>query len=79
MVKKTVAILLQNSLHIFSVYVGRLQESLPDIGFHAKKYVNSRWCYDTPGVVNPQQVNYIVTSDKLYPLTNATGKCKKGL
>ncbi len=35
---------------------GRLEESLPEVGYKEQTYKFGRWCYDTPGVVNPEQV-----------------------
>jgi nitric oxide-associated protein 1 len=30
-----------------------------------KKYVNSKWCFDTPGVVQPQQILNLLTTEEL--------------
>ena len=34
--------------------------------FDISEYKNSRWCYDTPGVVNPQQVGSLLPKPRTF-------------
>ena len=35
---------------------GRQRSQVPEPDLDEREYVRSRWCYDSPGLLNPQQV-----------------------
>ncbi|XP_055618225.1 nitric oxide-associated protein 1 [Toxorhynchites rutilus septentrionalis] len=44
---------------------GSAQAPLLTLNEKSETYINSKWCYDTPGVVQPDQITNLLTTDEL--------------
>lgn len=45
--------------------MGRGDDSVLSINEQSKDYINSKWCFDTPGVEQPDQVFNLLTTEEL--------------
>lgn len=48
-----------------SFSMGSTQKPILSLNESSKEYVTSKWCYDTPGVVQPQQIINMLTTEEL--------------
>ncbi|XP_012252787.2 nitric oxide-associated protein 1 [Athalia rosae] len=55
----------EESGDIFLAPKGKNPHKQTSIDLNDPAYVNARWCYDTPGTVQPDQVLHLLTTDEL--------------